>query len=130
MIENLDGESVGTINTHTCDPRNGTFQYGVAIRREYWRKGYATDTIGAALRYFFQELRYQKVNVHIYDFDEESLTLHRRLGFKEEGRLRRMGHTEGRTYDWVLMGMTKEEFEVLEETSSQQVNHLQGKGEA
>jgi len=34
VIENLAGEFVGTLNTHTCDPRHGTFQYGLAIRRE------------------------------------------------------------------------------------------------
>ena len=111
VIENLDGEFVGTLNTHSCDPRNGTFQYGIAIRREHWRRGYATEAIALVLRYFFHELRYQKVNVHIYDFSEDSLALHRRLGFTEEGRMRRMGHTEGRYYDWVLMGMTGEEFE-------------------
>ena len=28
VIENHEGEFVGTINTHTCDSRWGTFQYG------------------------------------------------------------------------------------------------------
>jgi RimJ/RimL family protein N-acetyltransferase len=111
VTEDRDGEFVGTINTHTCDPRNGTFQYGVAVRREHWRQGYAIEAIHLVLGYFFQELRYQKANVHIDDFNESSISLHQRLGFREEGRLRRMGHTEGRYYDWILMGLTREEFE-------------------
>jgi L-amino acid N-acyltransferase YncA len=39
-----------------------------------------------------------------------SIELHRGLGFQEEGRLRRMGYTQGRHYDWLLLGMTHEEF--------------------
>ncbi|TVY11480.1 GNAT family N-acetyltransferase [Paenibacillus cremeus] len=38
-IETLEGELVGSIKSHTCHPRNGTFQYGVAIFREHWRQG-------------------------------------------------------------------------------------------
>lgn len=111
VIENQEGEFVGTLNSHTCDPRNGTFQYGLAIRREYWRRGYATEAIRIVLRYFFDELRYQKANVHIYDFNKGSIELHRRLGFQKEGRLRRMGFTQGQYYDWILMGLTREEFD-------------------
>lgn len=115
VIENREGEFVGTFNTHTCNPRHGTFQYGLAIQREYWRRGYATEAIRIVLRYFFDELRYQKANVHIYDFNQGSVELHRRLGFQEEGRLRRMGYSQGQYYDWILMGLTREEFGVVEQ---------------
>jgi len=110
VIENRAGEFVGTLNTHTCNPRHGTFQYGLAIRREYWRQGYASEAIRMVLRYFFGELRYQKVNVHIYDFNHASVELHRKLGFQEEGRLRRMGYAGGHYFDWILLGLTREEF--------------------
>jgi RimJ/RimL family protein N-acetyltransferase len=66
VIETLEGEFAGTLNSHTCDPRAGTFRYGVAIRREHWRKGYAAEAIRLVLAFFFRELRYQKVNVEIY----------------------------------------------------------------
>ena len=111
MIEALDGEVVGTINSHTCKPRMGTFRYGIAIVREHRRKGYATEAIGLVLAYFFRELRYQKVNVEIYDFNEPSVRLHLRLGFREEGHLRRMYRTAGAYHDEVILGMTAEEFE-------------------
>ncbi len=111
VIETLDGEFAGTINTHTCRPRVGTFRYGVGIRREHWRKGYATEVIRLVLTYFFHELRYQKVNVEVYEFNTASLELHRKLGFREEGRLRRTVYTGGQYYDEFLLGMTREEFE-------------------
>ncbi len=109
-VENLAGELVGVIGTHDCDPRNGTFSYGVAIRPEHQRQGYASDAIRVVLRYYFEELRYQKATVHIYGFNEASIHLHERLGFQQEGLLRRMVYTRGQFFDALVFGMTDDEF--------------------
>ncbi|TCZ78417.1 N-acetyltransferase [Paenibacillus albiflavus] len=112
-IETLDGVLVGSISTSKCDTRNGTFTYGVAIFREYWRKGYASEAIMILLRYYFEELRYQKVTAHVYAFNDNSLALHERLGFVQEGRLRNMIFTRGQYFDEYLYGLTKSEYEKL-----------------
>jgi RimJ/RimL family protein N-acetyltransferase len=117
VIEDLAGEFVGTLNTHTCEPRHGTFHYGLALRREHWRRGYASEAIRLVLAYYFRELRYQKANVEIYAFNTASLQLHLKLGFREEGRRRRMIYTGGAYHDEVLLGLTAEEFEALEAQS-------------
>jgi Acetyltransferases, including N-acetylases of ribosomal proteins len=113
-IETLAGELVGSISTHHCDPRCGTFYYGVAVLPEHQRRGYATDAIRLVLRFYFGELRYQKVNAEVYAFNDASLCLHRRLGFREEGRLRRMVYTDGQFFDKVIFGLTAEEFAASE----------------
>lgn len=109
-IENQNGELVGIINTHGCNRRNGTFGYGLAVRREYHRKGYASEAILLVLRYFFLELGYQKVTAGVYAFNEASIRLHEKLGFQQEGRLRRMTFTNGRYFDDIHFGLTVEEF--------------------
>ncbi len=109
-IETMERELVGTLNTHECERRQGTFSYGIAIGAEYWRHGYASEAITLVLRYYFRELGYQKVTVHVYDFNEPSIRLHERLGFQREGRLRRMIYTDGTYHDDLLYGMTAEEF--------------------
>ena len=111
VIENRAGERVGSISTHQCDRRVGTFRYGVAIRREHQRRGYASAAILLLLRYFFEELRYQKVTVNVYANNPASLRLHERLGFQLEGRLRRMVFSGGRHEDELHLGMTVEEFQ-------------------
>ena len=111
VIENLDGEIAGSISTHECNPRQGTFSYGLGVRREHYRKGYATEAVLLLLRHFFRERRYQKVNAHVYSFNEPSLHLHERLGFQREGQLRRMFFVDGVYVDDVIFGMTAEEFE-------------------
>ena len=118
VIENDEGEVVGSINSHHCDRRNGTFQYGITIGRRHWRKGYASEAIILLLRFFFWERRYQKVNASIFAFNERSLRLHEKLGFQQEGRLRRMIFTNGAYHDEVVVGMTAEEFEASRGGSS------------
>ena len=110
MILNKQGEVVGTLNTHSVERRDGTFSYGVAVRREFWGRGYASEAIRIVLKYFFAELRYQKCNVGIDDYNTESIRLHERLGFQLEGRLRRMRFTDGAYHDGLQYGITAEEF--------------------
>ncbi len=115
VIENERGEVVGDITNHDCDPRVGAFSYGVTIRGGHRRQGYAAQAIRLVLYYFFQELRYQKVSVRIYSFNEASMRLHESLGFQEEGRIRRTVFTRGEHFDEIVYGQTEEEFAAREE---------------
>jgi len=110
-IETLAGELVGSIGTHHCDRRVGTLSYGVAVRSEHMRKGYASEAILLVLRYYFLELGYQKVTATVYSFNTPSISLHERLGFQPEGRVRRTVYTQGQHFDELIFGMTREEFE-------------------
>jgi RimJ/RimL family protein N-acetyltransferase len=111
QVETLAGELVGSVNAHDCDRRTGTFEIGIATRPEHQRKGYASQAVALLLRYYFHELRYQKVTAHIDDRNEPSLQLFQRLGFQLEGRLRRMVYSGGRHYDYIAYGLTVEEFD-------------------
>ena len=41
MIEDLEGNTVGSINAHDVDARMGTFSYGLGIYEPYRRRGHA-----------------------------------------------------------------------------------------
>jgi len=110
VIESLSGDLIGTINTHTCNQRNRTFMYGIAILADHRCKGYASETIQLVLKYYFEELGYQKVTVQIYAFNEASIKLHEKLGFQREGCLRRMIYTGGIYHDEMIYGLTVDEF--------------------
>ncbi len=110
MIDNLGGQTVGLICTYACNRRHGTFRYGVLISREFSGHGYASDAISIILGYYFQELNYQKVTAGIYAFNERSLKLHEHLGFRQEGRLRRMIYADGAYHDELQLGLLREEF--------------------
>jgi RimJ/RimL family protein N-acetyltransferase len=104
------GQLVGSMNTHDADARNGNFQYGIAIFRDQRGKGYASEAISLVMRYYFQELRFNKANATVFGFNEPSLALHRKLGFTEEGRIRQNIFTNGVYHDEHWFGMTAAEF--------------------
>jgi RimJ/RimL family protein N-acetyltransferase len=110
VVESVAGEAVGDLTTHHSNPRVGTFAYGITIRAEHRRRGYATEAIRLVLAYYFGELRYQKVTVSVHSYNEPSVRLHERLGFRQEGRLRRTVYTRGQYFDELLFGLTAEEF--------------------
>lgn len=110
VIENEHGEVVGDLSTHDCDPRVGTFSYGISIRPDQRGKGYAREAISLVLRYYFMEKRYQKATVTIFSFNEPSVRLHEQLGFQLEGRIRRMAYTAGAHHDALIYGITGEEY--------------------
>lgn len=108
--EDVDGILVGIINTHSCDRRVGCFKYGVSIAPAFRGRGYAAEAVLLVLRYFFDELRYQKVTADVYAYNASSVRFHERLGFVQEGRIRRVVFSQGQHFDMLVYGMTVEEF--------------------
>jgi len=110
IIENKNNEVAGIITTHHCDRKSGNFSYGVSIHEKHRRRGYAIEAILMVLKYFFKELRYQKVTVYINSYNKNSIKLHEKLGFKQEGCIRRAIYTLGQYFDNLIYGLTVEEF--------------------
>ena len=109
-IETHDGVVVGSVcTTQTC-PRTGRFGYGIGIGPAHQRHGYADDAIGVLLDFMFGERRYRQCEVGIYGSNHASLSLHRKLGFRELTRLRDPAFTCGRATSLVLMAITAQEF--------------------
>jgi len=117
-IEDVDtGKIAGAVGSHHADPRAGWFEYGVTIGAEHRRKGYAAEAAVMLLRFMFAERRYHKCGARIFAHNETSLTLQRRLGFIEEGRLRDHVFFAGQHHDLVMMGILADEFAQLHSTS-------------
>jgi RimJ/RimL family protein N-acetyltransferase len=115
-MENLHGVTVGWATLHSRDQKNGTFGFGVAVYRDYRGHGSAVDAVRILLKYGFWEQRYQKCNSACLHTNEASIRMHEKLGFIEEGRIRRNCFFNGKYHDEVLFGMTREEFDELMNT--------------
>ncbi|WP_235680214.1 GNAT family N-acetyltransferase [Paenibacillus albicereus] len=110
-IETREGELVGSMDAHHCEPRDGSFRYGIALFRPHWRRGYASEAVRLLLRYYFHELRYEKATAHVYAFNEPSMRFQEALGFRLEARLREQIFTNGRRHDELIYGMLRREFD-------------------
>ena len=118
-IESIEsGELLGSIGTNNTDRRNGTFKYGISVDPLFQRQGYASEAIGLVLKYYFDELRYQKCDVDIFSINVASIALHERLGFVKEGQIRRSHYTEGGYIDSCCYGLTDDEWRARESSIS------------
>ncbi|HLK23240.1 MAG TPA: GNAT family protein [Caulobacteraceae bacterium] len=113
-IETHAGDYVGSLNLGGVDKRNGTFGTGTRLSREHRGKGYALEAKRIVLRYAFHELRLQKYNLRCLETNAAVIRHAALLGCREEGRLRREVFTDGRFFDVLLFGLTREEFEAKE----------------
>jgi RimJ/RimL family protein N-acetyltransferase len=51
------------------DKRVGVFTCGIFIKPEYQRKGYAYEALSLILKFYFDQLRCQKFNVSVYEYN-------------------------------------------------------------
>ncbi|TCN37915.1 RimJ/RimL family protein N-acetyltransferase [Kribbella orskensis] len=110
-IEALENDTlVGALSTNGTSRRAGRFSFGIAIGRNFHRRGYASDALVILLRFMFAERRYHKAEAGIYGYNQASIALHESLGFTHEGILRDHEFLDGAYQDMVLMGITAEEF--------------------
>jgi RimJ/RimL family protein N-acetyltransferase len=111
-IETLADELVGGINIHSMNQKNGTFETGTRIYRPHRGNGFGLEAKRMILRYAFHEIRYQKYNIKCLETNEPMIQHAKRLGCTQEGRIRRHIYTNGRFYDELIFGLTREEFDL------------------
>lgn len=75
----------------------------------YWNQGYATEASWYLCREAFRRLRMRRIGSSALERNTASLSVLRRLGFVEEGRVRRSVCVRGDCMDMVLFGILKGE---------------------
>jgi RimJ/RimL family protein N-acetyltransferase len=112
-IEGLeDGVLLGTANIIDIDWKNGHAFHGMMLGDTATRgKGYGLDTVMAVMRYAFDELRLERLDGDIIEYNEASHRLYvGKCGWREEGRQRRWYFREGQRWDKVLVGVTRQDY--------------------
>jgi RimJ/RimL family protein N-acetyltransferase len=115
-IEPLEGQYarqfVGACSLQHIDLRNRHAELGIWMASPDFRGlGYGSDAVQILLRYAFEVVRLDKVQLGVYDFNEAGLRSYERVGFRYEGRLRQMIYYEGRYWDEWPMRILRGEWE-------------------
>jgi len=117
-IETRDGGvHIGNAGLHEASPEHRRAYLGIVIgEKEYWSKGYGTDTVRALLRFAFEQMNLNRVELGTFDFNERAQACYRKCGFVEEGRRREDRFIDGRYHDLVIMGILRREWEAASHT--------------
>lgn len=106
-----DTDYLGNIGLHEIDRSNDTARLGIILgNRNYWGKGYATETIKVLLGYAFTEGRIHKVYLNVFTTNTRGIKVYERVGFQREGLLRAEYRLDGTYRDLIRYGLLAEEF--------------------
>jgi RimJ/RimL family protein N-acetyltransferase len=117
VIEVIEGDStkpIGNCGLHGINSKDNHATFGIVIgEKDYWSKSYGTEAARLLINYGFQQLNLHRISSTAIAFNERSIKLHKRVGFREEGRLRQAIFKNGQYHDLVQFGILREEWRGL-----------------
>lgn len=109
VIEKKSGRPIGTAKVHNINKKNGTCNLGLMIGdKNSWGRGYGQDAYNTAIEFAFMQLGIRKIWEMAHANNAASLSMCKRAGFVEEGRLKEQVFSEGKYIDKVLLGLFAE----------------------
>lgn len=102
---------IGSVELRGFSAEERHCEVGILIGDPAYRGGgYGTEAMRLACRFAFEELGLERVWLHTDEFNTRAQRSYEKVGFVQEGRLRRHAYTGGRYYDVIAMGLLREEF--------------------
>ncbi|HUW45894.1 MAG TPA: GNAT family protein [Dehalococcoidia bacterium] len=114
VIEGASTKPIGNCGLHKINSKDHNATLGIVIgEKDYWSKGYGTEATRLLINYGFQQLNLHRISSAAFAFNERSIKLHKKVGFREEGRLRQAMFKNGQYHDHVEFGILREEWRGL-----------------
>ncbi|OIK14911.1 GNAT family N-acetyltransferase [Bacillus sp. MUM 13] len=104
-----DGKMIGSCGFHNRESKHFRAEIGYELHHDYWGKGIAKEALTAILLYGFTELKLMRIQAFIEPANDSSRSLVKKLGFKEEGLLRKYEYTVGKFDDLYIYSLLKGE---------------------
>ena len=111
-IETLDGLYLGNVGLHRISWEDRRATFGIFIgEKAYWGKGYGTDATRAIVRFAFEQMNLNRIDLQVLDDNERGIRCYEKIGFVREGVQRQYRYREGRYVDMVMMSILREGYE-------------------
>jgi RimJ/RimL family protein N-acetyltransferase len=104
------GVLIGAVRLRGAEPELGLAELDIYLgEKEYWGRGYGTDTMRTICRYGFEKMRLHKISLDVVTENQSAHHIYEKVGFVDEGRLRQVFRRDGKWYDMYRMGMLEGE---------------------
>ena len=104
-------EPIGVVSLMNISEANASAELSIIVGRpEDRHHGYGAEAIAVLLDYAFEDRGLNRVGLSVFEFNEDAIAAYGKLGFSEEGRLRRALKRDGAFHDAILMSVLKEEW--------------------
>ncbi|MCB0217558.1 MAG: GNAT family N-acetyltransferase [Caldilineae bacterium] len=103
---------IGGVELAPIDWRSRSAELAVWIGDKVSRqRGFGSDAMRLALNYAFKLLGLNRISYHIPVPNQAALQAYTKIGFKEEGRLRKAIFRDGQYHDLIVLGILAEDWE-------------------
>jgi RimJ/RimL family protein N-acetyltransferase len=110
-IETLEGELMGSVELRLV-PNARRAELGIAIQdKTRWSQGYGEDTIKAVLRYGFEEMELNRIDLTTDESNVRGRRCYEKCGFVEEGVLRQHRFIGDEPSNSIAMAILREEWD-------------------
>ena len=110
IILREDGRLIGNCGIRRKPDNDWEADLGYELSPQYWGHGYATEAARAMVDFGFRQLDLQRISSWCIADNVASARVLERLGFVQEGRLRRNEFFKGRWWDTLLYALLAEEW--------------------
>ena len=106
-IDDLYGRHIGNCMIYDINERRGSAELGIMIGdREYWSKGYGSDTVDMLLEHLFTTTSMRRVYLHTLKWNHRAQRAFEKSGFRPVRDVRR------REYNFILMEIFRKDWEL------------------
>ncbi len=111
-IEDLEtGKYIGGCSINECNLKSRNCTIGIMIGdKEYWGKGYGSDSLKVLIKFIFEEVNMNKIKLNVFSFNSRAIACYKKVGFVEEGILKKELYRNGKYHDIILMSLFKEDW--------------------
>ena len=103
--------SIGTVFLRGVDKVNGSGEVGIFIGdRRYLGKGYGTDALNALVDLGFGELRLERIELEVFDYNARAIRSYEKAGFQTDAILRHARFHRGAHHDVHLMSILRDDW--------------------
>jgi RimJ/RimL family protein N-acetyltransferase len=109
----VDQQPIGMIGLYDIDIANHKAEIGSTIvgNRDMWGKGFGAEMIRLLLGYAFTDLNMNRIYAYAVNYNQGSVKVKEKCGFRIEGILREAHYCEGSYHDVVLMGIVRDDLQ-------------------
>lgn len=84
--------------------------FGYNLHPKYWNKGIMTEALSAIMNFTFNSLDVNRIEAAVSTENIPSIKLLKKLGFMQEGILRKRSYCRGSYHDMIMFSILKKEY--------------------
>ncbi len=132
ILDADNDDLVGTVQLTSIHPINHSAEFSITIgEKKYWNKGAGQVSSREIIRHGFEDLNLHRIFLTVLTKNQRAIHIYFKLGFVQEGVLRKAMYKNGSYEDLVMMSMLKEEYnkikaQVIPEVKIENaINHIE-----